>query len=177
MKTLLVYILLIFTFFMTSCTTKAPSLSNPDKGVAVLPLEISNTSSSDIARYYKFACAESKNTIITIYPRMGQKFAFSEELSPGTYSITKVSAILDRSDNVLSPVNKSDTDINTIYIEIFPSSISVVDAKMLIEQYNTGVDQFITSWKIDMLTNDEKEQFIQELQELENSEEWKIVAN
>ena len=146
-------------------------------GVAVMPIQVTNRSNYSIARYFKLLSAENQEAIINIYPQNGQKFVFSEELSPGTYSITQVTSLLDTRGNVTSTVHKDEIDINTIYVEIYPGALSLIDAKMIIDQFNTEGNYFRTTWKIDILKDDEKKELIEEITQLQNSDKWEIVSN
>jgi hypothetical protein len=48
---------------------------------------------------------------------------------------------------------------------------------MMIKQFNTGPNEYSTQWRISMLAEDEKKELIEEISQLQNSDQWEILSN
>ena len=114
------------------------------------------------------------DAVITIYPEVGEKFIFSEELPPGEYYFDKIKNILD----MQVGRSTSNSDINTIpeiHVTIKPGAVTIADKRLIITMERSGPETYQSGWGVKKISDFEMSALIQEFRRFENSDKWSLV--
>jgi hypothetical protein len=161
-------VVMVCGMLASSCSTKCPSLNDPEKGIVAISVESSNTSAADFSYYYKIFPYTHSDYTIKIYPKSGKSFAFSPAMEPGRYDFNTIRTV---------PFPKGH---NAYTGTVLPGAITIISSKFVIEQVpdptsGSGDYAWITYWKMVPTADNEMKDLIEEFKRMDTDGQWKIV--
>ena len=176
MKKVIFYIMSVSLICLSSCSTKPPTLKNPDNGIVAVPLEIINTSGMEFARYYEIIDERRPEMSIKVYPQSNQTFVFSREVPPGEYYFSKIK-------HIIRPEYEATTSVYEqsiiVPVEIKPGYITILEEKLVVNQSRSSATTASVSVRcvcdFHELTDSEIGSLVTKFKETIGDTEWKIT--
>lgn len=170
---LLVCITLSLLLF--SCSARIPVLKDQDKGIVAIPLKVQNTAPIDQITYdYILKDYHNQDVAISIKPREGQKYFFSQPLDPGEYQLYKIISKFNFDEGFTSSWTSSKALPKSILFTIDEGTVSVADKMFTVNQIGLADNKWRTKYNVEFLGKDERKQIIDDLKKHKNSHQWRF---
>ena len=177
MKNIIIINLCVFLFLIASCSSTPPTLKNPENGIAVIPLEVTNRSGWKFARYYEIVDERRPDLRIKVHPQRSQAFVFSRELPAGEYNFTKIK-------HIINPEYESQDSVYEqsiiVPVHIEPGSLTILDEKLVVRQIRSSVNfgdgAVSCQCYFQQMTLSERQAFVKKLKETIGESQWKLAS-
>lgn len=163
---------------LSGCAQKLPVSPGENYGVWVVPMDVRNeTADTQWVFYYELSNQDNENVKIVLEPKPGKGFAFSNPLPAGEYVLDTYTTYAQPYNNMSTSFDKKVQRLNDpIKIKIESRTILIDEHKLEIVKKNSGHRRYQTLSQFKKLNWNEKIAYIDQMGQLENSEDWHILG-